>query len=155
MSPERPTAPRPIDARARETITRIIKSCVYGDLATVAADGSPRVRPVCAFLEEDALTLLVPSHARTRKVAEIAANPRVEIVFVDKEHWQVRVSGRAEVVEDLGVKRRLVETTLTPKLWRGFFPQGEKDPQFVLYRIQPRSFEWMKEWELDYRRVEP
>jgi general stress protein 26 len=143
-----------MDPATRETITRIIKGCVYGDLATVAADGkSPRVRPVCAFLQDD-LSILIPSHTQTRKVEEIARNPEVEICFVDAEHWQVRVAGAAEAVEDPVVKKRLMETTLSPKLWHGFFPQGESDPRFVLYRIRPRSFEWMREWELEYRRVE-
>lgn len=142
-----------MDDATRETITRVIRSCVYGDLATVGADGTPRVRPVCAFLEDD-MTILVPSHTATRKVAEIGANPAVEICFVDAEHWQVRAAGRAEVVDDLAVKQRLMETTLSPKLWRGFFPEGAGDRRFVLYRIRPRSFEWMKEWELRYRRVE-
>jgi general stress protein 26 len=87
-------------------------------------------------------------------VAEIARSPEVEICFVDAEHWQVRAAGRAEVVTDPAVKKLLMETTLSPRLWRGFFPGGEGDPRFVLYRIRPRSFEWMKEWELDYRRVE-
>ena len=143
-----------MDEPTRATIARIIKSCVYGQLATVAADGeTPRVRPVCAFLQDD-FTILVPSHTQTRKVEEIALRPRVEICFVDAEHWQVRVAGRAELVTDLEPKRRLMETTLSPQLWRGFFPGGESDPRFVLYRIVPTSFEWMKEWELDYRRVE-
>ena len=91
---------------------------------------------------------------QTRKIQEIANNPRVEICFVDGEHWQVRASGTAEVVEDASIKKHLMETTLSPKLWHGFFPQGEKDPRFVLYRIRPVAFEWMKEWELNYRRVE-
>ena len=83
-----------MDPETRATITRIIRSCVYGDLATIAADGkSPRVRPVCAFLQDD-LTILVPSHTQTRKVAEIARSPEVEICFVDAEHWQVRAVGR-------------------------------------------------------------
>jgi general stress protein 26 len=143
-----------IDPETRDTITRIIRSCVYGNLATVSADGeSPRVRPVCAFLQDD-LTILVPSHTATRKIAEIERNPHVEICFVDAEHWQVRVAGRAEMVNDPAVKKRLMETTLSPKLWRGFFPEGESDERFVLYRIRPRSFEWMREWELKYRRVE-
>ncbi len=143
-----------MDNETRETITRIITSCVYGDLATISADGkSPSVRPVCAFLQDD-LTILVPTHIKTRKIAEIEANPEVEICFVDKEHWQVRARGAAEVVDDLDVKKRLMETTLDPKLWHGFFPDGPPDSRFVLYRIRPRSFEWMKEWELKYRRVE-
>ncbi len=144
----------PLDDETRATITRIIKSCVYGDLATISADGTrPSVRPVCAFLQED-MTILVPSHSQTRKIAEIANNPNVEICFVDKEHWQVRAAGTAELVEDKSAKKTLIETTLNPKLWHGFFPEGEHDERFVRYRIHPESFEWMKEWELKYRRVD-
>ena len=143
-----------MDERTQDTIHRIITNCVFGNLATVDVDDhSPRVRPVCAFLQDD-FTILVPSHTATRKIEEIQKNSRVEICFVDAEHWQVRVAGSAEVVEDLGMKKHLMETTLSPKLWRGFFPGGESDPRYVLYRIVPRSFEWMKEWELEYRRVE-
>ena len=143
-----------MDATTGETITRIINNCVYGQLATITPDGrSPRVRPVCAFLEED-MTILVPSHTATRKIAEIGANAEVEICFVDSEHWQVRASGRAEVVDEVELKRRLMETTLNPKLWHGFFPGGPTDERFILYRIRPYAFEWMKEWELKYRRVE-
>ncbi len=143
-----------LDPETRETIVRIIKSCVYGDLATICPiENSPRVRPVCAFLQDD-LSLLIPSHSETRKIAELAANPKVEICFVDSEHWQVRVSGTAEEVRDASVKKTLIENTLSPQLWRGFFPGGETDERFVLYRILPKSFEWMKEWELSYRRVE-
>ncbi len=143
-----------MDPTALKTIRRIITSCVYGNLATVGADGkSPRVRPVCAFLQED-FSILIPSHRDTRKIEELRKNPRVEICFVDAAHWQVRVAGEVEVVTDEGVKKRLTETTLDPKLWRGFFPNGEKDERFVLYRLLPESFEWMKEWEMNYKRVE-
>jgi general stress protein 26 len=143
-----------MDDTTRETITRIIRGCVYGNLATVAADGSgPRVRPVCAFLQDD-LSVLVPTHTATRKVAEIRANSEVELCFVDAEHWQVRVLGRAVELTDRGVKERVMQTTLSPKLWRGFFPGGPDDERFVLYRVVPRSFEWMKEWELSYRRAD-
>ena len=143
-----------LDPETRETIVRIIKSCVYGDLASICpVENSPRVRPVCAFLQDD-LSILIPSHSETRKIAELKANPKVEICFVDSEHWQVRVSGTAEEVSDAAVKKTLIETTLSPQLWRGFFTGRETDERFVLYRILPKSFEWMKEWELSYRRVE-
>jgi uncharacterized pyridoxamine 5'-phosphate oxidase family protein len=143
-----------MDSGTRDTITRVIKNCVYGNLATISAGGdSPRVRPVCAFLQDD-LTLLIPSHSATRKIAEIAANPNVEICFVDSEHWQVRVKGRMRVVEDTTVKTQLMETTLSPQLWHGFFPGGPTDERFILYRLEPQSFEWMKEWELKYRRAD-
>ena len=67
----------------------------------------------------------------------------MEICFVDSEHWQVRVAGTAVVVEDASVKKELIETTLSPQLWHGFFPDAEADERFVLYRIEPKSFEWM------------
>ena len=143
-----------LDKATRETIERIIKSCVFGNLASLGADGvSPRVRPVCAFLQED-LSILIPSHVNTRKIEELEKNPHAEICFVDAEHWQVRAAGAVTVVDDTDIKRHLMETTLSPRLWRGFFSQGETDERFVLYRLVPRSFEWMKEWELKYRRVE-
>ena len=114
-----------LDPETRETIVRIIKSCVYGDLATICpVANSPRVRPVCAFLQDD-LSLLIPSHSETRKIAELRANPKVEVCFVDAEHWQVRVAGTAEEVKDAAVKKELMETTLSPQLWHGFFPDGE------------------------------
>lgn len=142
-----------MDAETRAIITRVIKNCVYGDLATISADGTaPRVRPVCAFLEND-LSILIPSHTATRKIGEIANNPNVEICFVDSEHWQVRVTGTAKVETRCEVKQRLMDTTLSPKLWHGFFPDGPDDDKFVLYRIEPESFEWMKEWELAYRKA--
>ena len=143
-----------MDPSTRETLERIITSCVYGNLATIGADGkTPRVRPVCAFLQED-FSILVPSHTNTRTIEELEKNPRAEICFVDAEHWQVRAACAVEIVVDEAVKKHLIETTLQPKLWRGFFPDGEKDERFVLYRLLPESFEWMKEWELKYRRVD-
>ncbi|MEM7235326.1 MAG: pyridoxamine 5'-phosphate oxidase family protein [Planctomycetota bacterium] len=141
-----------LDEETKETLRRIIKNCVYGDLATIDVDGrTPRVRPVCAFLQDD-FSILIPSHRKTRKIAELEACSRAEICFVDKEHWQVRAAGDVEVVEDVAEKKRLIETTLSPQLWRGFFSEGEHDERFVLYRLVPESFEWMKEWELEYRR---
>jgi len=143
-----------MDPSTRETLHRIITSCVYGTLATIGADGkTPRVRPVCAFLQDD-FSILVPSHTNTRKIEELKKNPRAEICFVDAEHWQVRAVCSIKIVSDEAVKKHLIETTLHPKLWRGFFPEGEKDARFVLYRLLPESFEWMKEWELKYRRVD-
>ena len=143
-----------MDSTTQDTIRRIITSCVYGDLATIGADGkSPRVRPVCAFLQED-FTILIPSHTKTRKIEELRKNPRAEICFVDSEHWQVRAAGEIEVVDDTEIKKNLIETTLSPKLWRGFFSDGENDEKFVLYRLKPESFEWMREWQLDYKRVD-
>jgi general stress protein 26 len=137
-------------------VLEIVRRSKYALLATIGVDGhTPRVRPVCAFLERDGdlSSLLIPTHARTRKIAEIEREPRIELCFVDDRHWQVRFDGVARGVADESVKLRLIETTLHPRLWRGFFPSAEKDENFILYRLVPEHCEWMKEWELDYRRI--
>ena len=121
-----------------------------GELAVLKSQIHAGGRGKGRFLEEPDQ----PGVVLVRSAEEIRANANVELCFVDAEHWQVRVAGKAEEVEDTSVKKKLMETTLSPQLWGGFFPDGETDKHFVLYRIRPRSFEWMKEWELSYRRVE-
>jgi PPOX class probable F420-dependent enzyme len=77
-------------------------------LATVGADGRPHVVPICFALDGDTLFTAVdekPKATRAlRRLANIEANPRVEIVI---DHWDedwtqlwwVRLAGVARVVE--------------------------------------------------------
>lgn len=77
-------------------------------LASVGADGRPHVVPICFALDGDTLYSAVDekpkSTRRLRRVENIEANPRVEIVV---DHWDedwsrlwwVRLSGQARVVE--------------------------------------------------------
>jgi len=77
-------------------------------LATVGADGRPHVVPICFALDGDTLYTAVDekpkSTRRLRRLANIEANPRVEVV-VDRwdedwsQLWWVRLGGRAEIVE--------------------------------------------------------
>jgi PPOX class probable F420-dependent enzyme len=77
-------------------------------LATVGADGRPHVVPICFALDGDTLYTAVDakpkSSRRLRRLANIEANPEVEVVI---DHWDedwsklwwVRLSGTARVVE--------------------------------------------------------
>jgi PPOX class probable F420-dependent enzyme len=77
-------------------------------LATIRADGSPRVVPICFALDGDTLyTAVDEKPKRTRRLARLAdieRDPRVE-VLIDHYHddWSqlewVRLRGRARVVE--------------------------------------------------------
>src|SRR5262249_34909746 len=76
-------------------------------LATVGADGRPHVVPICFALDVNTLYTAVDekpkSTRRLRRLANIEANPRVEIVI---DHWDedwsrlwwVRLAGTARVV---------------------------------------------------------
>ena len=77
-------------------------------LATVGADGRPHVVPITFALDGDTLYTAVDekpkSTRRLRRLANIEANPRVEVVI---DHWDedwsklwwVRLAGEARVVE--------------------------------------------------------
>jgi PPOX class probable F420-dependent enzyme len=113
-------------------------------LATVAVDGRPHVVPICFALDGDTLYTAVdekPKSTRNlRRLANIEANPRVEIVV---DHWDedwtqlwwVRLSGVARVVEH---DRHALELLAAKyEQYRECPPAGP----FVLVTIQRRS-EW-------------
>ena len=77
-------------------------------LATVGPDGRPHVVPICFALDGDTLYTAVDEKPKAtrklRRLANIEANPRVEVVV---DHWDedwsrlewVRLAGRARVVD--------------------------------------------------------
>ena len=132
-------------------VKEIIKSCAFACLAT-CDKGQPRVRPVSVFPCDDG-TFLVATVTKTRKVAHIQANPKVELCYVDSGHRQVRIEGNAMVVDSIEEKGRLMKQYLNPQMWKGFF-KGPDDPLFALYRIQPRKIEWMESGQVSYRSVD-
>src|SRR5216110_612972 len=67
-------------------------------LATVDGD-QPRLRPVSP-VRTDGFTVYIANLRSYHKTAEIAANPKVELCYLDDEHNQLRITGEADVVTD-------------------------------------------------------
>src|SRR4051794_27406061 len=76
----------------------VMQSGRFPILATIDGD-SPRARPVSPVRTEG-FTVYVANLKVYHKTAEIAANPRVELCYMDAEHNQVRIAGKAEVLTD-------------------------------------------------------
>ena len=116
-------------------------------LATVGADGNPHVVPICFALDGDTLYTAVDAKPKStralRRLANIRANPRVEVVIDHYEDdwtrlWWVRLAGRARVVES---DPRGLE------LLRAKYPQYRDDPPpgpFVVVTVESRQ-EWHAE----------
>ena len=116
-------------------------------LATI--DGAqPRVRPVSP-VKVDGFTIYIANLRSYGKTAEIAANPQVELCYLDSAHDQVRIAGIAEVVTDLEV---LADIWNTNPLLRRYLGTPE-NPALIVYRILPRRVRYMKEWALEYLEV--
>ena len=108
----------------------------------------PRLRPVSP-VETDGFTVYVASLRSSHKTGELAANPNVELCYLDDGHDQVRIEGTAELVLDRADRLRIWDAN---PLLRSFLGSID-NPEFMLYRIAARRVRFMREWALEYYEV--
>ena len=140
--------PEPVQPERLGDLARgVVRAARFPQLATIDGD-QPRVRPVSP-VRTDGFTVYVANLAHYHKTSEIAANPNVELCYLDEQHDQVRITGVAEVVRDEAL---LLEIWNANPLLRQYL--GEIDnPALIVYRITPSRVRYMKEWALEYHEV--
>jgi general stress protein 26 len=125
----------------------LIKRARFPQLATV--DGSqPRVRPVSPVRVEG-FTIYIANLRSYHKTAEISANPRVELCYLDDKHDQVRITGQAEVLTDRTLLEQIWEAN---PLLRNYLGSID-NPELIIYRVIPERVRYMQEWALEYYEV--
>ncbi len=137
-------SPGELPALARGVLAR----AKFPQLATLDGD-QPRVRPVSPVRVDDDFTIYVANLRSYGKTREIAANPRVELNYLDDAHDQVRITGTAEILTD---PRLLQEIWAGNPLLRRYLGTPE-NPELVIYRIRPARVRFMREWALEYHEV--
>ncbi len=140
--------PEPIDLTQLSELARaVIAADRFPHLASMDGD-QPRLRPVSP-VRTDGFVVYIANLRTYHKTAEIAANPKVELCYLDERHDQVRITGVAEV---------MTERSLLQDIW-GANPLlrhylGSLDnPALIVYRIVPNRVRFMREWALDYHDV--
>ena len=83
------------------------------------------------------------------KTAEIAANPRVELCYLDERHNQVRVTGVAEPVTDRALLGEIWDASPLMRQYLG----SVDNPELIVYRVTPTRVRYMREWALEYHEV--
>jgi general stress protein 26 len=134
-------------AQLRELALGVMKQARFPSLATIDGD-QPRVRPVSP-VRTDGFTVYVANLRSYHKTLEIAANPRVELVYLDDHHDQVRITGTAEVVTE----RALLDAIWAENPLLRQYLGSIDNPALIVYRITPNRVRYMKEWALDYHEV--
>ena len=125
----------------------VLKADRFPHLATVDGD-QPRLRPVSP-VRTDGFTVYVANLRLYHKTGEIAANPKVELCYLDDGHNQVRLTGVAEIVTERPLLQEIWDAN---SLMRQFL--GSLDnPQLIVYRIRPTHVRYMQEWALEYHEV--
>jgi general stress protein 26 len=140
--------PTPIDpAKVKELALGVIGADRFPYLATIDGD-QPRLRPVSPVRTEG-FVVYVANLRFYHKTVEIAANPKVELCYMDEGHNQVRLTGVAEMVTE----RPLLEEIWNANPLMRQYLGSLDNPQLIVYRIKPTRVRYMQEWALEYHEV--
>ncbi|NND06770.1 MAG: pyridoxamine 5'-phosphate oxidase family protein [Saprospiraceae bacterium] len=140
--------PRQIEeAQIPTKALEIVQAVKFPMLATVDVD-QPRVRPVSPVLT-NGFTVYVANLRSYHKTQEIALNNRVELCYLDQDHNQVRITGRAEIVRDRALLQEIWDNNRLLEHYLGSID----NPELVVYRCVPARVIFMQEWALNYHEV--
>ena len=125
---------------------QLVREVRFPLLATLDGD-QPRLRPVSP-VKTEGFTVWIANLRQYHKTVEIAANPNVELCYVDAGHNQVRITGVAETVAD---RAALEEIWRTNPLLRHYLGSVD-NPALVVYCVRPTRVRYMREWAHRIRR---
>ena len=132
---------------ARVEALRVVAEDHFPYLATLDAD-QPRLRPVSP-VRTDGFTVYVANLKSYGKTAEIEANPKVELCYLDKGHDQVRITAVAEVLKE----RETLESIWNENPLLRKYLGSVDNPELIVYRMVPNRVRFMREWALEYHEV--
>ena len=137
--------PEPVDpARPVELAETVVREDRFPMLASIDGD-RPRVRPVSP-VRTDRFTVYVANLRSYHKTGEIAANPNVELCYMNEQHNQVRISGRAEILSDRSLLEEIWNANPLLRQYLGSID----NPELIVYRVVPGQVRYMQEWALEY-----
>ena len=138
----------PIDpAQLPELAQSVMNEAKFPMLSSIDGD-QPRLRPVSP-VKTDGFTVYVANLKAYHKTQEIAANPKVELCYMDSKHDQVRITGVAEVLEDADELQTIWDDNPLLRQYLGTID----NPMLIIYRIVPNQVRFMREWALEYHEV--
>lgn len=141
--------PDPIDpAQLPKLAHATMADAKFPMLASIDGD-QPRLRPVSP-VKTDGFTVYIANLKAYHKTQEIAANPRVELCYLDSRHDQVRITGTAEVLEDRDALQAIWDANPLLRQYLGTID----NPMLLIYRVTPNRVRFMREWALEYHEVE-
>ena len=109
-------------------------------MATVDEEGRPQMRWMGALAADprDENVHYIVSSAKARKVAQLQANPAVQLLFTAPEYkCIVNVSGECDMVQDMEIKRMVWDAI--PAC--ADYHSGPDDPDFGVIRFRARCLE--------------
>ena len=132
---------------ARVEALRVVAEDRFPYLASMEGD-QPRLRPVSPVRTEGFI-VYVANLRSYGKTAEIAANPKVELCYLDEGHDQVRITAVAGVLDD----RETLESIWKENPLLRQYLGSIDNPELIVYKMKPARVRFMREWALEYHEV--
>ncbi len=124
------------DAEHRRRLREILDDAGTVMMLTHATDRTLHGRPMAIARIDDEGTMYFATGIDTPKIAELHADPRVDIVFQGKARYAM-ASGRARVSRE----RALIDE-LWQESWKVWFPEGKADPEIAIVVLDPERGEY-------------
>lgn len=122
---------------AQQAARDIMRAARYATFVTNGRDGQPQARIVDPRVEEDVRTIWVATNPKSRKVAELARDARVTLLFFNPaQNEYVTAIGRARIEQDMAAMSRHWKPE-----WTRFYPIGKTGRQVVIYAISVSRLE--------------
>lgn len=128
----------PVDSAAILVAAReVIDSARYATLVSLGPDGHPQARIMDPFSPGPDFTILAATNARSRKAAELAADPRVTLLYFDRAGGSyVTIHGLVELVRDSATRAQFWKED-----WAAFYEDRNLGEDYLLIRVRPFRLE--------------
>ncbi|MEO8584622.1 MAG: pyridoxamine 5'-phosphate oxidase family protein [Acidobacteriota bacterium] len=119
----------------------IARKARYATFITIGPEGQPQARIVDALGPDEDFAVWVATNPATRKVAEVARDPRVTLSFFEPSLPAfVTLIGTAIIVTDPSVKAAHWKDA-----WAPFYKNESRGPDFALLKFVPHRLEIVSE----------
>jgi general stress protein 26 len=120
-----------------EAIQKALELANRSEIAMVGTngdDGYPSIKAMIKMENEGLRAVWFSTNTSSRRVAQLARNPKASVYFVDFETWMgLMLVGEVEILQD---------QASTERLWREgyekYYPLGVTDPDYTVLRFTAR-----------------
>jgi general stress protein 26 len=143
-----------MDSSEKQRIVEIMKRAKDFTFLATCDSGQPRVRPMAAMVDDD-MSVWVATSGKSRKVQQLKKNPRMSLAFVVPPQGDkaVTVIGEAEIVEDMGQKKKVWGLAAYDP--SQFWPDGPETEDYCVLKINIKQVEWWESHETGMKTYQP
>lgn len=116
----------------KEHVKELVQKNPNSVLATIDENGFPCMRVMYTMCIEDDMTVYYVTGTQSRKCAQITANPKIAVQWIDPQTWQtVDYVGKAILTREQAVRERFWDDHLLD------YFTGKDDPEYTIIEIKP------------------